>query len=109
MNEDDVLEVPGDVWEAEKNYTKSHPDEHDVLRQAGSVPPATACVNLKVIYNNDWVQASANGDAALAAQRAADVVTEAGHIYNAKYAAGNQLGTVVTFNLIGGGKAEFGV
>ena len=95
------------MWDAEKNWTLTHPEEgEDFLRQVGNDLPAPteACLAIKVIYNNAWIQSSAGGDAATAQVRAQEVVNEAQNIYNAKYASGNRLGIAVTFNLVGGGK-----
>ena len=105
--ENDVLTIPDSVWDAEKNWTLAHPDDgQDMVRQIGNdlTPPTQACLTVKVIYNNAWVQSSAGGNAATAQVRAQEVVNEAQNIYNAKYASANRLGTVVTFNLVGGGK-----
>ena len=95
----DVLDVPDGVWEAEGNNTSA---DTVVLRQ--SSPPSTGCLNIRLIYNNGWVQSSANGDALLGRQRALDVLAEAESIYNAKFSSSNRLGTALTFNLVGGGK-----
>ena len=75
----------------------------EVLRQS-STPPTTACLNIRVIYNNGWINSAAGGNAALGLQRAIDVVAEAQNIFNAKFSASNQLGTQITFNIVGGGK-----
>ena len=97
--EDDVLEVPDSVWESERNESIAHPD---YLRQTGS-PPSSACLDIKLIYNNGWVQSSANGNSATGIQRARDVLAEAENIYNAKFSSSNRLGTAIKFNLVGGG------
>ena len=97
--EDDVLEVPDSVWDAERNESIAHPD---FLRQTGS-PPSSACLDIKLIYNNGWVQSSANGNSANGIQRARDVLAEAENIYNAKFSSSNRLGTAIKFNLVGGG------
>ena len=104
--EDDVLTIPDDVWDAEKNWTASHPNGGNIVRQVGNdlTPPTQACFAVKVIYNSAWVQSSAGGDAATAQVRAQEVVNEAQNIYNAKYASANRLGTLITFSLVGGGK-----
>ena len=72
--------------------------------QRSSNPPTTACLNIRVIYNNGWVQSSAGGNAALGLQRARDVVAEAENIFQTKFSSSNQLGTKITINIVGGGK-----
>ena len=103
--EDDVLTIPDDVWDAEKNWTASHPNGGNIVRQVGNdlTPPAQACITIKFVYNNAWVQSSANGNAANAAVAARAVVNEAQKIYNDRYVAANRFGTTITFNLVGGG------
>ena len=91
----DVLTVPDDVWEEEKNYTGSHPD----LRHTGT-PPSNACVSIKVVYNDEWVASAGKGKKALAQQMARDVLKGAQDIYNTKFAPSNRLGTQITFNLV---------
>ena len=98
----DVLEVPESVWAAEKNYTQTHAKVHDIQRH--SDVPEKACVLIKVIYNNGWVNSSANGDVSIALQRATDVVTELENIYNHKFHYNNQLGTCIAFHMVGGGR-----
>ena len=97
--EDDVLEVPDSVWDAERNESIAHPD---FVRQTGS-PPSSACLDIKLIYNNGWVQSSANGNPTLGMQRAREVFKEAENIYNTKFSSSNRLGTTIKFNLVGGG------
>ena len=77
FDDDDVLEVPDGVWDAERNNSKA---DTVVLRQSN--PPSTGCLNIRLIYNNGWVQSSASGNSALARQRALDVLAEAESIYN---------------------------
>ena len=98
-DDNDVMTVPDDVWDAEKNYTITHPN----LRQSGN-PPSQACISVKVIYNSGWVNSAGGGNSATARQRAIDVIAEAQKIYNTKYTQANRLGTGVTFNIIGGKK-----
>ena len=61
-------------------------------------------MNLRIIYNSDWIQSVANGNAQLGLQRANEVVAEAEKIYDTKYAPDNRLQTNIDFNIIGGGK-----
>ena len=91
----DVLPVPDDVWDAEKNYTESHPD----VRQTGT-SPSNACVSIKVVYNDGWVNTAGRGNKALAQKMALDVLKGAQDIYNTKFALSNRLGTQITFNLV---------
>ena len=95
-----MLEVPETVWDDEKIETNSTIG----LRQSGSSPPSCASINIKVIYSRGWVQSSAGGNTALAKQRALDVLTEAEKYYTTKFSSANQLGTNITFNIVGGGK-----
>jgi len=97
-----MLEVPEAVWDFENNNT----DSNMVLRQSSS-PPLTASLNIKLIYNNDWIQDSSGGDAQSARQRALDVFNEAEKFYNSKFNSSNQLGTKITFNLVDGGKLVY--
>ena len=98
---DDVMHVPDDTWEVEKNYTMTHPERRGVgiIRQVGSdqTPPSTACITIKAIYDSNWVQSS-GGDGA-AQVRA--VLAEAENIFMAKFATNNQLGTSISFNFEG--------
>ena len=97
------MEVPDDVWDAERNQSRWNDGRmKEVLRQSSN-PPATACLAIRVIYNNGWIQSSAGGNAALGLQRALDVVAEAENIFNTKFSGSNQLGTKITFNIVGGG------
>lgn len=90
-----MVPVPDDVWDAEKNYTESHPD----LRQTGT-PPSNACVSIKVVYNDGWINTAGRGNKALSQQMARDVLKGAQDIYNTKFAPSNRLGTQITFNLV---------
>ena len=100
---DDVLEVPNGVWDNERNNSESAKRGLEkITRQSGN-PPSSACLNVKLIFNNGWVQSAGNGDFNLAKQRARDVLNEAENIYNTRYPAANRLGTSISFNLVGGG------
>ena len=98
-DEDDVLEVPDSVWDFERNESILRPH---LIRQAGT-PPSKGCLNIKLIYNNGWVQSSARGNPTLGMQRAREVFKEAEKIYNTKFSFSNRLGTAIKFNLVGGG------
>ena len=104
-----MLEVPDGVWDIENNASNetlrlSGRNPLSAIRQAS--PPSAACLNIKLIYNRRWVQSSASGNAALARQRALDVLAEAENIYNKKFSSNNQLGTSIKFNLVGGGNGD---
>ena len=100
----DILEVPNDVWQNEENqFGSDGGDKGKDARQATS-PPSSACLNIKLIFNQGWVRDAGNGNLALAEQKARDVLNEAQNIYQTKYAAANRLQTSVSFNLVGGGK-----
>ena len=101
--EDDVLEVPDSVWEFERNESILRPH---LIRQAG-IPPSNGCLSVKLIYNNGWVQSSANGNPTLGMQRAREVFKEAEKIYNTKFSLSNRLGTAIKFNLVGGGNCWY--
>ena len=90
-----MVPVPDDVWDAEKNYTESHPD----VRQIGT-SPSNACVSIKVVYNDGWVNTAGGGNKAFAQKMALDVLKGAQDIYNTKFALSNRLGTQITFNLV---------
>jgi len=93
----DALPLPNGVWDAEKNYTLTHPDRRNTIeRQIGNdlPPPSTACITLKVVYDRNWVQSS-GGDGEAAAR---SVLAEAQNIYKTKFASNNQLGTSITIN-----------
>ena len=101
------MEVPNDVWQDEENqFGSDGGDKGKNARQASS-PPSSACLNIKLIFNQGWVRDAGNGNLALAEQKARDVLNEAQNIYQTKYAAANRLQTSVTFNLVGGGKIFF--
>ena len=79
MDGDDLLELPNDVWDNEQNQSGvTGDDAAKVARQSG--PPSTACMSVKLIFNNGWVQSAGNGNVALADQRARDVFAEANNI-----------------------------
>ena len=104
MDGDDLLELPNDVWDNEQNQSGvAGDDAAKVARQSG--PPSTACMSVKLIFNNAWVRSAGNGNVALAEQRARDVFAEAQNIYHNKYSSANRLQTSITFNLVGGGKS----
>ena len=90
----DVLNVPDSVWEKEKNNSNSLN-----LRQTGT-PPAQACLKVKVIYNQAWVNSAGGGNLANAHKMAQDVITKANEIYNTKFAAANRLGTAISISLV---------
>lgn len=95
----DMVEVPDSVWKTERNGS----NVNLTLRQS-TVPPSTACLNIRLVYNRGFVQSSAGGNAAMARKHAFAVLAEAENIYNTKFSSANQLGTRITFNLVGGGK-----
>jgi hypothetical protein len=96
--EGDVLQVPDDVWDAERNYTLTHPE----VRQVGNdlAVPSTACIKIKAIYDRNWVQSS-GGDGPMALIKLYAVLNEAQNIYRTKYGSSNQLGSSFTFNYEG--------
>ena len=77
QEEDDMVAVPDSVWEIERYYTKLHPGLHHY-----TVPLSQACMALKVIYNNGWVQSAGDGNVDTAHQRAVEVIAEAEKHYN---------------------------
>lgn len=91
----DMIEIPDDVWEPEKNYTRLSDVDQLVL------VPRQACLSIKVIYNNDWVR-DAGGGYKVYHQRAIEVVNEAEKIFNTKFASANRLATAIAFILVGG-------
>ena len=91
-----MLDIPEDEWDA-KDTTS---DPNMVLR-VSRTPPADVRLNIKLIYNQDWVQSSSNGDVDVAKQRAIDVLQKAEDLYSSP---GNGLGTRITFNRVGGSK-----
>ena len=93
-----MLKVPDDVWDSERNISDAH---QVTLRQ--SSPPSSAWLNIRLIYNNGWVQSSASGNTTLAHQRALEVLREAENIYSKKYSSSSRLGTTITFDLVRGG------
>ena len=91
-----MVPVPDSVWEIERYYTKSHPGLHHY-----TAPPSQACMTVKVIYNNGWVQSAGGGNIDTAQQRAVEVIAEAEKHYNTKYSPANRLQTSVKFNIVG--------
>ena len=98
---DIAIDLPDSVWDREKNATRNR-GESRFGRQSN--PPSSACLNIRVIYNQGWINSAAGGNSALGLQRAREVVAEAEMIYKTRYAAANRLGTDITFNVVGGGK-----
>jgi len=90
----DMLDVPDSVWEKEKNGTNFFN-----LRQTGS-QPTQACLKVKVIYNQGWVNQAGGGNVATAHQAAKDVIVKANEMYNTKFAAANRLGTSIALSLV---------
>ena len=101
---DIAIEVPDSVWEREKNATRNR-GESRFGRQSN--PPSAACLNIRVIYNQGWVNSAGGGNNALAVQRLNDVIAEADRIYKTRYAPANRLQTAITWNVVGGGKDLF--
>ena len=100
----DMLEIPEAVWNAENNNA----NPNMVVRTSSAQnPPSNACLNIKLIYNDDWIDDSSGGNARLAKQRAIDVLNEAETIYNSKFNPSNRLGTNIKFNLVDGGKLVY--
>ena len=73
----------------------------DEIRQS-ETPPAQACLRMKVVYNNYFVNDAGEGDLATAHQVAKDVIDEAQHIFDNRFTTENRLGTTINFNLIAG-------
>ena len=65
-----------------------------------------ACMSIKVVYNNDWVQSAGKGNAKIALQRVFDVLAETQKVYSNMFTQNNQLGVDVIFNIVGGNKAK---
>ena len=93
-----MIDVPDNVWDNEN--TQNHSSNPNT-RQS-SDPPLLACIRIKVVYNNLWVESAGNGNIATARQKALDVIAETQNIYNNKYAVENRLGTSISFNLVTG-------
>ena len=77
----------------------THPEERSTeVRQVGSdlTPPSTACVKLKVFYDNNFQQSSGGGEAQVRA-----VLAAAEAIFKDKFASSNRLGTDITFSYEG--------
>ena len=101
---DTVLLPPG-VQDNEDNWEASHPSQGGtVVRQIGSNldPPASTCLNIKVVFNRGWMNHFGNEQAARNAAR--EVVTEAERIYQDQFAAHNRFNSWVSFSIAGGGK-----
>ena len=107
-DDNDMVEVPDNVWNSERNSSTGNDSTVNLtLRQPHrqpESPPSTACLSIKLIYNQGWVQSSAGGNTALARQRALDVLSEAESVYNTKFSSCKQLGTRIKFNVVGEGK-----
>ena len=73
----------------------------DEIRQI-ETPPSQACLRMKVVYNNDFVNDAGEGDLTTAHQVAKDVIDEAQHVFNNRFTTENRLGTTIIFNLIAG-------
>ena len=74
------------------------------IRQS-ETPPSQACLRMKVIYNNYFVNDAGEGDLATAHQVAKDVIDEAQYIFDNRFTTENRLGTKINFNLIAGNMA----
>jgi hypothetical protein len=78
------LRVPDSVWEEEANYTATHSNTKDVLRQFGSNQPAPVgtCLVVKIIYDSNWVRQAGGGNEANGLAAANNVVSQAQAIFN---------------------------
>lgn len=84
------------------NAEKNHSSSSYGNRQTKN-PPSSACLTIRIIYNNGWVQSAGGGNTANARQRALDVLAETQNIYATKYETANRLDTQITFKLVGEG------
>ena len=96
---DDMVLVPQNVWDVEKSYNTSNSN----IRQI-SDHMLDACMSIKVVYNNGWVQSAGRGNRKLALKRIYDVFTETKLIYGDTYSQGNRLGIDFKINIVGGNK-----
>ena len=96
-----VISKDDAVWDREKNATRNR-GESRFGRQSN--PPSSACLNIRVIYNQGWINSAAGGNSALGLQRAREAVAEAEMIYKTRYAPANRLQTDITWNVVGGGR-----
>ena len=97
----DELFLPEGTWEAEKNYTLTHPDDRTNVDDhhigINLSPPSIACITIQPVYDRNWVQ-SAGGDGAGLVWA---TIKETEKIFQDKYTASNQLGTSFTFDILG--------
>ena len=82
--EDDVMIVPDSVWEDDANFTAESSGGRLSLRQYGSNLPAPtgSCLNIKVIYDRNWVNQAGGGSAAGGLNAANSVISQAQAIFN---------------------------
>ena len=83
----------------------SHPGRLIAKRQNGKTsedPPATACLNIRVIYNDAWVKSAAKGDKDLARCEAKAAMREVSNIFNSKFDffGYKRFGVAVAFTLV---------
>ena len=95
-----MVSVPQHVWDIENNYIFQSSNLRGIKHQSSK-----ACISIKIVYNNDWVQSAGNGNAKIALQRVFDVVKEAQKVYGNAYTQDNQLGVDITINIVGGNYA----
>ena len=98
---DDIVLVPQNVWDVEKSYTTSNLKIRRI-----SDHMLDACMSIKVVYNNGWVQSAGRGNRKLALKRIYDVFTETKLIYGDTYSQGNRLGIDFKINIVGGNKIK---
>ena len=97
-----MVSVPHGTWDKENTtfYQSSFQPSEETIN-----PPPRACLNIKVVYNQRWVEAAGNGDFELALCEAIAVMKEAEKIYNDRfdYLQYNRLGIGLRLNFVSGG------
>lgn len=110
--EDEMVSVPPGTWQKESsthaavgNTTLSQRSAEDEAID----PPPRACLTVKVVYNNRWVEAAGKGDKYLALCEANAVMREAEEIFNGRFAyiPCNRLGVAMSFSFFNGGSMKY--
>ena len=112
-DDDGMVSVPPGTWDKE-SYPNHGPTtastENSTFSQRSAEdetmdPPPRACLNIKVVYNKRWVEASGKGDLDLALCEARAVMKEAETFYNGRFAylQYNRLGIGLRLNFVSEG------
>ena len=95
--EDDMVVIPQHVFDVEKTTTEPDVNIRQAMNDTG-----TACMSIKIVYNQGWLQSAGNGNIEIAQKRVYEVLAETQKIYGSKFSPRNRLRINVMFQMIEG-------